>query len=321
MIFLYLLLIIFFSFLLVKATDILIISFRSLARRSKVGQFALTGLVLAGATSLPELFVSLAASLRGNSNLALGNIIGSNIANLSLVIGGAAVVGGSLQVRGGFLRRDVFYAFLAGSAPMILLFDRVLSRSDGLILLAVYCFYQFLVFGGRSIQVQGEKEEKTTFRLWRQLNHSKARRELAWIFFGVGLLLFSAEILVRLAVLVAGMLNLPVLLIGLFVVAVGTSLPELAFEIEAIRGKQAQMAMGNLLGSVVTNGTLIIGIASLISPVRIVALKEYLLATVAFVFIFGCFYLFIRTKHRLDRWEGVLLICVYIIFFFLELNK
>lgn len=320
MIIVYLALILFFSFLLIKATDILVINLKRLARTTRLGEFAVTTFILALATSLPELFVGITSALEGSPNLSLGNIIGSNIADLSLVIGGAALIGGSVAVHGIFLRRDVFYAFLAGAAPMVLLFDRSLSQVDGLILLALYGFYNVAVFTERKGEMVEEEEEEEGFlrRFLRRLNHRGGGKEMAWIFLGVALLLFSADMLVRVAKWIAFSLHVPILLIGLFLVAIGTSLPELAFELRAIRARKPEMVFGDLLGSVVANGTLVIGITSLLAPIRIQAFEEYLLATIAFVAIFALFYLFIRTKRRLERWEGVVLLGVYILFIFLE---
>lgn len=315
MLFLYLLAILFFSFLIIKATDILVINFQSLSRRTRLGKFAMTSFLLALATSIPELFVGITAALEGKPNLALGNVIGSNIANVSLVIGGAALIGGTVSVRGTFLRRDVFYAFLAGCAPMIFLLDKNLSRVDGLILLALYGLYNTLVLiERRRGRVSTGDEEGFVFRIIRRLNHKGARRDLGWIFAGVVLLLFSADMLVRIAGRIALAFNIPLFLIGLFLVAVGTSLPELAFELEAIRKKQSEMVFGDLLGSVVANATLIIGITALISPIRIRAFDEYLLATIAYVLLFGAFYFFIRTKRRLERWEAAFLLGFYLAF-------
>lgn len=317
----YLLLILFFSLLLVKATDILVVNLKALSRKTKIGKFAISTFLLALATSLPELVVGITAALEGKPNLALGNVIGSNIANVSLVIGGAALVGGVVAVKGLFLRRDVFYAFLAGAAPMILLFDRGLSRIDGLILLALYGFYNFWVLKERQVRLAEAREddkEGLIRRLLRRFNHRGTKKELGWLFLGIALLLFSADMIVRLASEIAFTLNMPLLLVGLFLVAIGTSLPELAFELKAIREKEPEMVFGDLLGSVVANGTLIIGITSLISPIRIQAFNEYLLATAAFVVIFGVFYLFIRTKKKLERWEGAVLLGAYAIFVLLE---
>ena len=296
----------------------MVINLKRLAKTTRLGDFAVTTFILALATSLPELFVGIASALEGSPNLSLGNIIGSNIANLSLVIGGAALIGGGVAVHGLFLRRDVFYAFLAGAAPMILLFDKSLSRVDGLILLALYGFYNVAVFAERRGEVVEGEEEGFLRRLLRRLNHRGGGKEMAWIFLGVALLLFSADMLVRIAKWIAFSLNVPLLLVGLFLVAVGTSLPELAFELRAIRARKPGMVFGDLLGSIVANGTLVIAVTSLLAPIRIQAFNEYLLATMAFVLIFALFYIFIRTKKKLERWEGVVLLGVYILFIFLE---
>lgn len=317
---LYLGLILLFSFVLIKATDILVVNLKGLARTTGLGQFAVATFLLALATSLPELFVGLTSALEGEPNLSLGNVIGSNIADLSLIIGGAALIGGTVSVHGIFLRRDVFYAFLAGAAPMVLLFDKGLSRIDGMILLFLYGFYNIWVFRERYQELVAGKDEQEGFirRLIRRINHRGTKTELAWIFLGVALLLFSADMLVRIAERMALAFNIPILLIGLFLVAVGTSLPELAFELKAVRAKQSQMVFGDLLGSIVANGTLIIGLTCLIAPFKIQAFDEYLLATMAFVVVFGAFYFFIRTKHRLERWEGAALLGIYLLFILLE---
>ncbi|KPJ71088.1 hypothetical protein AMJ51_00125 [Microgenomates bacterium DG_75] len=320
----YLLLIFGFSVLLIKATDVIVVNLKALSRQTRIGKFAITGFLLALATSLPELVVGMTAALENKPNLALGNILGSNIADLSLVIGGAALVGGTVAVKGIFLRRDVFYAFLAGAAPMMLLLDKQLGRVDGLILLALYGFYNVLILKERQRQLaeaRDGREESFIRRLLRRLSHEGTKKELGWLFLGVALLLFSADMIVRIAGKMAMALNIPILLIGLFLVAVGTSLPELAFELRAVREKESGMVFGDLLGSVVANGTLIIGIVALIAPIRIRAFNEYLLATIAFVLLFSLFYLFIRTKHKLERWEGAFLLGVYILFVLLEFAR
>lgn len=315
MILFYLFLAIGFSLLLIKATDILVINLRSLAKRTKLGEFAITTIILALATSLPELFVGVTAAYEGLPNLALGNVIGSNIADLTIVVGGAALIGGTLKVKGSFAKGDLIYAFLAGLAPIVLLFDRSLSRLDGLILLCLYGFYTILVLAERRRQLaKHESKEGVIHQILRRLNHRDAGRELGWIFLGVALLLFSADMLVRMAKEVALDLNIPVLLVGLFLVAIGTSLPELAFELKSLREKEAKMFFGDLLGSIVANGTLIIGMTALIRPIKVRAFEEYLMATVTYVVVFLILYFFIRTKHKLERWEGAFLIGFYLAF-------
>jgi len=318
LIFFQILLLIGFSFLLIKATDLLIRSLNKLSRTFKIGAFAMTSFLLAFATSLPELFVCVTSALEGRSKLALGVILGSNIADLSLVIGGAALVGGSLRVVGDFLKYDIFYAFLAGSLPLILLLDNRLSRIDGLILLLVYGMYNYTILRGKVSHKELNGEGFIT-RILRRLATRGTEKNLAWVFLGTALLIFSSDMIVRLASNIAVGFNISIILIGLFLVAVGTSLPELSFEIKAIKNKEIGMVFGDLLGSVVANSTFIIGITALILPIKLDGgLKVYLLATVAFLVIFNLFWFFIRTKKRLDRWEGLVLLIAYFVFVLIE---
>jgi cation:H+ antiporter len=269
----YLALLVIFAYLLIQATDHLVDELRDIARITKIGKFGLTAFLLAFATSLPELVVGIASAIEKRPILSLGNVLGSNIADVSLVMGGVAVVGGSFKVLGEFLKRDLFSTFLAGSLPLLLLVDGGLSH-------------------------------------------------YAWLIFWVVLLVFSADMLVRISSLFAGALGIPVILIGIFFVAVGTSLPEFAFELKAMRSEETAMVFGDLLGSVVANSTLVLGVTALIHPIFLDGgFQPYLLATVAFVVIFGLFWFFVSTKRILERWEGVLLLLVYVLFAILEFSR
>ena len=279
-----------------------------------MGKFAVTELLLALATSLPEYFVGITAALKQTPALSLGNVLGANIANLSLVIGGGALIGGTIFVQGNLLSQNILYAALTGSAPLFLLLDKSLSRIDGFILLLLYGFYQVNVFREREKGKIDLGEEGFVQRLLRRLNHRSARREIGWIFLGAALLLFSADMIVRSSIGLATLINVPVLLIGLILISIGTTLPELVFGIEAVKQHQPGMVLGNLLGSIVTNATLVIGTVALICPIEVVAFNEYLLATLTFFIVFSSFFLFVRSKRRLDRWEGLVLIIFYLMF-------
>lgn len=314
-------LIIIFSFILIKSADIVVIAIRRLGKKDQAKAFTLSALVLAISTSLPELSVGVAAALEGNPNISLGDIVGSNIANISLVAGLASVIVGKVNVRGGFLRRDVFIALIAGILPALLLFDKSLSRLDGLILLFVYGAYASSFFKIRFGQIAEEQEQEDyVYRFLRTFNHVAARRskELGRLFIGVALLLFSAGAIVKVATSLAESVGIPSFLVGLAVVAIGTSLPEFAFSIRSLGKHSPSMFFGNLLGSTIANSTLVMGIVALIRPIAVVAPKSYFSAVIFFVVIFSAFWFFIRTKHRLDRWEGVMLIMLYIIFIAIE---
>ena len=306
---------VFFCFLLIKATDILVSAIKFLARSTRLGKLAITSFFLALATSLPEFFVGITAALEGAPNLALGNVLGSNIADLSLVIGGAALLGGSVIVAGEVIERDILYAFLIGAAPLLLLLDRSLSRIDGIILILIYFWYNKTVF---RFEGKGEESDVWVGRLIRKLKLRSSQNQLGWFFLGAALLIFSADVIVKTAVKIAVSLNLPLFWVGLFLVAVGTSLPELSFELAAIRKKQSSMVMGDLLGSVVANSTLILGVVSLISPIKVTSLYTYLTATMFFLAIFAFFYVMVRTKRKFERWEAGILVFLYLLFIIAE---
>ena len=315
-----LLLILAFSFLLIKGTEITILGLKRLSKVSGMEHFAITSFLMALATSVPELFVGVVAALEGRSNLALGNVLGSNIADISLVAGGAVLVGGTIGVVGEFLKKDIFSVFLAGALPLVLLLDNSLSRVDGLILLCVYGAYNWTVLRG-SRKGWGLKDMPVR-RVLRRMSKDGGGQGMANVFIGVALLLFSAEMLVKTAVDVALSFGVPVFLVGLFVVAVGTSLPELSFDIAAVRKGQVGMMFGDLLGSVVANSTLILGVVSVINPVRVQqGLGVYLLATLAFCAIFGVFWFFVKSKKKLERWEGAVLFLIYLLFAVAEFKR
>jgi len=309
--------IIIFSLILIKAADILAVHLKSLSLKTKLGGFFLTSLIVGLATSLPELFVGITASLGGVPNLSLGNAIGSNIANMTLVAGGAAFIGGSLKIHNHSYKEDLLHAFLAGMAPLFLLMDNALSRVDALILIALYFFYNYWILKARN-KALVDHEEGVLPMLFRRLTHPKNNKDYTFIFLSIAIILFSADMIVRFGTGIATNVGISPLLVGLVIVAIGTSLPELVVEYKAVRKGDTPLYMGNLLGSIVANGTLIIGVTALISPITIQAFNDYILATVAFLLIFFLFYLFIRTKEMIMRWEGLLLILIYSMFIIIE---
>lgn len=306
---------------LIYSTGLIVSALKEIAKRSKLSAFGVTALFLAISTSLPELVVSLVASIEGNTSLILGNIVGSNIADLSLVIGGAALVGGTLKLSGDLLSRDIYLTGVAGFLPLFLIADKTLSRQDGIVLLVVYFVMMSTFLRSHTKSVVKNAFAKSPIRrllstITNKNGHAGALRFLV----GAAILITSSHFIVKLAQSLAASTGLTPLFIGLFVVAVGTSLPELAFEMKAIRAGQAKMALGDLLGSVVANATLILGLSSLINPIQLTnnGLGPYTVSIIAFTLIYGIFILFVRTKKRLDWWEGLLLLTCYFAFIFVE---
>ncbi|MGI5828318.1 MAG: calcium/sodium antiporter [Patescibacteria group bacterium] len=308
---------------LTKAADIVVHSISHLSRSNKIEPFALAGVLSAAATNLPELFVSVSGAVMGDTNLVLGVVLGSNIANITLIAGMVAVIGGSLGVVGDFIKKDVLKAFLVLLFPLFLLIDGNLSFFDGLLLVAAFILYHLTVFQKK--REYGYYRENTPFwstRKWlSRFNRTYKNKQLLWLIFGLVMLLFSADVAVEVATRIAVDLRLPLIIIGLFFIAVGTSLPELVFEARAARLGQTGMVFGNLLGSLVANATLILGLTALIHPVSIAGREQYVFqALIMFFLSFLLLWFFIKTKLKLQRWEGGVLVIAYLLFLFLQLR-
>lgn len=314
-------LIIVFSLVLIKSADLVIVAIRRISKESQAGIFTVSAVILALGTSFPELFVGITSAIAGTPNLLLGVVLGSNIANLALVTGISGLLVGKIKIRGDYLKRDVWVAFLAGILPLFLILDKSLSRVDGLILLATYFAYSTGFFRRRYVEIGKEQaEESFVYRFLRKFNNVDGHhtKEFGRLFVGVALLLFSSDMIVRFSTRLASQANIPIFLVGLVVLAIGTSLPELAFSLRSLGDHEPSMFFGNLLGSTIANSTLVLGVVSIIAPIEIVAFNEYVLAAIAFLVVFASFWAFIRSKHRLDRWEAGLLLLFYFSLLVLE---
>lgn len=307
------LLIFVFIFLLLFGANLVVVGLRRLTKASQAGLFALSAIALGLATSLPELSVAITSGINQNSSLSLGNVLGANIANLTLVAGGAAIVAGKVVVSGGILTREVLIALLAGILPLPLLFDSSLSRIDGLILIAIWGAYVAHFFRLRFVQIaKAISREGFWYRFLHRVNGTTGR-ETTRLLVGIALLLFSADIIVRLSKILAQDVGMPLFLVGVLILAVGTTLPELAFSFRSLLSGEPTMFFGNILGSIVANSTLIVGVASVFSPITI-SFSSVLTPALAFLIAYFIFWFFIRTKHTLSRAEAAILLLIYIIF-------
>lgn len=318
----YIALLIGFALVLVKATELVAGALKKLSRATSVRQFGITAFLLALTTSLPEMFVGVIAAIEGKPGVAVGNVLGANISNLSLVVGGAAVVGGGLSVVGTFLKRDLYLTFFAGSLPLLLLMNGRLDRFDGLVLIVVYVIYILTVLKEQSKKMANEEiqDEPVFRRLFERFHNNHGERALLKLILGVALLLVAAHVIVQLTFQLASGFGVSVLFVSLILVSLGTTLPELAFGIRAVKTRSSGMVFGNLLGSIVANSTLVLGVTSIIQPFTLDGgMRAYLLATVIFIALFMMFWLFSSTKKRLERWEGGALLAFYLLFIILEI--
>lgn len=310
-----------FSFFLIKSAEWVIVSLRRISKKSKVGVFAVSAIILAVGTSLPELFVGISSALNGSPNISLGVVLGSNIANTAFITGLVALILGKINVHGEYLKRDVFIAFVCGLFPLALMADGILGRVDGLILLFIYASYTASFFKDKFAEISNENNREAFFyRFFREVSHIDfdITKEYGKLFFSLALMLLSSQVIINSSQNIAIGIGVPLFVIGLIVLAIGTSLPELAFSIKSVKGGEPKIFFGNLLGSTIANSTLIVGLTAVISPITISSFSDYRNAIIAFVIVFITFWIFIRTKHRLDRYEGLILVLIYLIFITLE---
>jgi len=273
----------------------------------------LVGMVIVGfGTSAPEMVVSTNAALQGNPGLALGNGWGSNIANIALILGITALVN-PITVHSLILRKEL--PILAGVTALagVLAWNGMLSRTDGAILLGVFALLMTwsIVEGMRSGNDALAVETSTEL----QAHSMPLPRALMWLALGLIVLIVSSRLLVWGAVAIAQSLGVSDLIIGLTVVAIGTSLPELASCVAAARKGEHDIALGNVLGSNLFNTLAVVGIASAIAPVEVateVLSRDFAVMAGLTLLLFVMGWGWRGRPGRVNRVEGAVLVAIYL---------
>lgn len=293
--------------LLTVGADALVRGATSIARRVGISPLVIGLTVVALATSLPELLVSVGASLRGSPGVALGNVVGSNIANIGLILGSAAVLG-RIQVQAQVIRFDAPILLLCSVAMIALGLDGTLSRVDGTVLVAALIGY--IVFNIRLARREPEAEA-----LQKEFGEGLPQEHPLWqdalyLVGGLTGLLLGAELLVDGAVDVAGAFGIPDAVVGLTVIAVGTSLPELATSVAAAYRGEGDIAIGNAIGSSIFNLLGILGATTVIHPLDAasIGIEDALVMTGFSLLVLPL----LRSDVTLSRREGALLLIAYI---------
>jgi cation:H+ antiporter len=275
----------------------------------------LIGMVIVGfGTSAPEIVVSTLSAMQGNSGLALGNAYGSNIANIALILGVTALIN-PVQVSSNILRKELPILTLITLISVALIWDLELSLFDAGVLLVflgtlmVWSIYHGLRTKDDALSLEVDEAVPQPISL---------KRGILYLIFGLAFLIISSRILVWGAVEIAQFFGVSDLVIGLTIVAVGTSLPELASSILAAKKGEHDIAMGNVIGSNLFNTTAVVGIAAAINPFAVdtrVLTRDMLVMVILTVSLFIIGYGFRKgRKGRVNRFEGAGLVIVYIIY-------
>lgn len=287
----------------------LVKSLSKIARFLRIQEFTAGFIIMAIATSLPELFVGIAAALEKNTALALGNVIGSNIVDLTLIAGIGVVLVKGYRIKTKETKKDALFMVGFALLPLILMvLGQKISRGDGLLLLLFFSIYLVRMIKKR--KYYPKKYENKVPRKQIVFN--------VFLFvFCLVILFLSAHYAVVYGKALSLDLALPPIIIGLFLIAFATSLPELVFETSAILKGHSEMALGDLIGSVIANSSLVLGVTALIYPIS----ADFFLALTSGIFmLIVCFIFaaFVKSGDRFSWKEGVSLILFYIFFIVLE---
>lgn len=303
--------------ILVWSADVFVGGAAALARRCGISPLLVGMVVIGFGTSLPEMMVSLLSALAGSPSIALGNAYGSNVANICLILGLTALLK-PIRVPSGVLRRELPILLVATAICGFLLFDHMIRRVDALAMLAI--FGLVLV---NNIAIENRRESAGEPEQGTEATGSVAKM-VAKIVVGLALVTASSRLLVVCAVRLAQAMGVSDLVIGLTVVAIGTSLPELASSLAAIRKNEHDLAIGNIVGSNLFNTLVVVGIAGSVAPMvdetsrammRTVLVRDYPAMTGLTVLLL-VFCIPFRKGHpaRINRFEGAVLLAGYIVY-------
>ncbi|MBI2662921.1 sodium:calcium antiporter [Candidatus Woesearchaeota archaeon] len=295
------------ALVLAKSGTSLVSSISKLARFLRVSEYTVSFVIMAFATSIPELFIGILSAINKTPELSLGNVIGANIANVTLVIGIVSLLGRNIKIKDKIIFRDSFYMLIIAVIPILLMIDHTLSRFDGLLLLIMFFIYVYVLMKNKIPMEEDEKDIKYT----------EIFKNVGIFLLSILLLLGSAQFLVKSAQSISVDLNVPVLLVGLFIVSIGTTLPELVFDTRAVLMKHKEQALGNTIGSVIVNSTAVLGTAALITPITS-QFTLFFISASFMIFSLFLFMTFIRSNNGLTWREGIVLLMVYLLFVIVE---
>lgn len=298
--------------ILIYGGELLVRGASSLAARLGVPALVIGLTVVAFGTSAPELMVNLYAAVTGATDIAIGNIVGSNIANILLILGISALLV-PLTVKGSTVWKEIPFALLGGLMLFFLGADSfisgastdVLTRGEGLALLGVFAIFLYYVFGLAKVNPPDTGELP---------NPASSLKSVAFVVIGLAGLTIGGKLFVDNAIVLATLIGLSEVVIGLTVVAVGTSLPELVTSVIAARKGEHDIAVGNIVGSNIFNIFWILGVTAVIAPLP---MPESFLADIGFeLFASTLLFLimFVGTRHTIDRWQGGMFFALYVLY-------
>lgn len=307
-----------FAFL-VKGADFFVEGSSSIAKKLKVPPIIIGLTIVAMGTSLPETAVSVTASLVQNNELAVSNVVGSNIFNLMFVIGVCSILT-PIMVQKATVVRDIPLSLGCALVLLVLgisgLGDKAgmtLDHADGVIFLIVFAGYIFTMVrsamkaraAGQKVEIEGVEECDNM----KELSYGKS---ILFLIVGAAAIAFGGDLTVDTASRIAIELGMSQTLVGLTIVSIGTSLPELVTSVVAARKNEVDMAVGNAVGSNIFNILMVLGISSAISPVALI--RENIIDIVLLMVFSVMVWIFAGTRKKIERKEGIIMVVVYLVY-------
>ncbi|MEE9151457.1 MAG: calcium/sodium antiporter [Thermoplasmata archaeon] len=297
--------------ILIKGSDFFVGSAVFIARHFGVSELIIGLTLVSMGTSLPELGTSVYASHAGEGGIAVGNVVGSNIANIALVLG-ICLMFGAIKVKK--VKRDGLIMLGVSLVFIIFIFGGV-ARWEGLVLMALFVIYLVFLFRKNKIQAgKGNKREKSECSGTRENGLAKRITLLVIGCFGIFL---GAKLMVDSAVSIAFTFRIPGTVIGSTLIAFGTSVPELTVSLVAVLKKHEGISIGNIIGSNIFNILWVIGAASLVSDLAVDSTLLYINIPIM-LFVAALLLVFMFTGRRLERWQGGVFIAIYAVFLLLN---
>jgi cation:H+ antiporter len=327
---------------LVKGSDYFVKSASSIAEKLGVSEFIIGLTLVAVGTSIPELASSIAASLQHASGIVVGNVVGSNIVNIGLIVGIAAFLS-PMKTEVEMLRRDGYIMLFAAVLFFVFALNGELSKIESGIFLLLYIAYSFFLFE-EAEKYEGKlhfKEFIIYFFKFQYINSARQKingisnganptngdsgnktgqkegfsKDILTLVLSCAAIIIGANYFVEESIFFAELIGISDTIIGTTLVAVGTSLPELAVTVSAARQGYGNIALGNIIGSNITNVLLILGVSGLLFPIAIAKISLFF-STPVMIFISIVLLIFISTDWEIKRWEGVALMAIYAAFLF-----
>jgi cation:H+ antiporter len=305
--------------LLLWSANWLVGSVTHIARYLRWKEFVIAFFVMAIVSSLPNLFVGITSALQGIPELSFGDIVGNSVVDLTLVVALAVLVARKLETDSPLIQKSALFTLAIAILPLLLILDKELSRGDGIALLLAFAFYSIWLLSKRKEYVTPfnhpndpkVQDHFSHFRLFLQ--------SIGKIVIGILLLLVSAQGVVAASLFFAREFQVPLAMVGIIVLGLGSALPETYFTIAAARRGNSKIILGDLMGTVIVMATLVLGIVALITPIHVPHFSSFAIAR---FFLFASalfFFVFLRSGKKISKKEAIFLILLYVAFILAEI--